>query len=169
MPTHRPGSPRHTRRLVPCGTAGNGTPGWAATPTRRESSRHHRDSCLCTPCVLQRLTRCWLRPVVAFDDDEVDRRNGKPQLDCFLVFRRLPAVEGRLVRRKLDHDIARAAGAFGILETACTHAELRAELPERLGVGGDVGLVLLRVGNIDSRDPVALWHVVLLLWCLDSV
>ena len=82
----------------------------------------------------------------------------RAQLHHLLVLGRMPAIDGRLIGRELDYRVARAARAFDALEAACAHQEFRAVFAERRGVGGDVGLVLLRVGDIDSDDPVSLRH-----------
>ena len=94
----------------------------------------------------------------SLDDDHVDRRDGQAQLHRGLVVGRLPAVERGLVRRELDDDVARAAGALGVLEAAGADDEAGAEARQRRGVGGDVGLVGLGVGDVDARDPVTLGH-----------
>src|SRR5215472_18352243 len=99
-----------------------------------------------------------LRAVVALDDDHVDGRDRQPDLHRGLVLGRAVAVERRLVRGKLEDDVARAARAFGVLEAPGANEKPPAELRDRRRVGGDVRLVRLGVADVDARDPVALRH-----------
>src|SRR6516162_8415373 len=99
-----------------------------------------------------------LRSVVALDDDHVDGRGRQADLHRRLVLGRAVAVDGRLVRGKLEDDVARAARAFGILEAAGADEEATAELGDRRRVGRNVRLVRLDVVDVDARDPVALGH-----------
>jgi uncharacterized protein (DUF1330 family) len=68
---------------------------------------------------------------------------------------------GKFVVRagKFDDDVARAAGAFRIVELPGTHDELAAELLEDRGIRRRIGLVAVVVVHIDARDPVTFRHV----------
>src|SRR5689334_4669754 len=70
----------------------------------------------------------------------------------------MPAIDGRLVRWKFDHGIARAARPFRVLEPARADDEAGAVLCQRPGVGRDVCLVLLGVRDIDPYDPISFSH-----------
>src|SRR5262245_43351031 len=112
------------------------------------------------PCDSRRL-----RPIVALDDDEIGDGVPLPHLDVLLVFGRAVAGERSRVVRKLDHDIARAAGAFRTLEVATAHQEAAPEFLEDCGVGRHVGLVAFLVMHIDAGDPKTFGHVILVLSC----
>src|SRR3569833_1463164 len=100
-----------------------------------------------------------LRAVIALDEEEIDRRVRLPELDVYLVIRRVVAGErGRVVGEFDDHD-ARAGCAFRVLELACALHEARAELLEDAGIGGRIGLVALVAVHVDAAAPVALCHV----------
>src|SRR5262245_7650236 len=99
-----------------------------------------------------------LRAVVSLNDHEIRARRNLPQLQCRLVFGRPPAVECRLIRGKLEDDIAAAARALGILELAAADHETGPVFLERGGVRRDVELISLRIADIDPGYPVALGH-----------
>jgi len=71
-----------------------------------------------------------LRPVIAFDDDEIRRGYRLAQLARRLVIRRVPAVDRSLIRGKLDHRVTCAAAAFGIFVLTAPHQEPRAAVDE---------------------------------------
>ena len=48
--------------------------------------------------------------------------------------------------------------AFDDLMDSCPHEKPRAIFGERSGVGRDIGLVRLRVGDIDMSDPIRFGH-----------
>src|SRR3954451_17190577 len=81
-----------------------------------------------------------LRPVVAFDDDEVGL--GAAFLLCLrgLLFGGVPAVAGDLVGRELDHDVAAADPTLADLERPAAHEEAYAEFGEDRAVRRDVVL-----------------------------
>jgi hypothetical protein len=85
-----------------------------------------------------------------------------PKLDRFLVFRQVITVEGSLIGRKLDHHVARAGQALGILESSGPDQKTGSRILQGLGVGGNVGLVSLQIGDIDPHYPVTLGHLNLL-------
>src|SRR5215510_999935 len=120
------------------------------------------DVTTCTDFTAPRDSR-RLRPIVALDDDEVGDRVPLPHLDVLLVFGRAVAGERSRVVRKLDHDIARAAGAFRALELATAHQEAAPEFLEDCGVGRHVGLVAFLVMHIDAGNPKTFGHVILVL------
>src|SRR6266436_2844774 len=68
-----------------------------------------------------------LRPVIAFDDDEIGDRVRLPDLDIRLIFRRAIAGQRGVVIAKFDHHVARAAFAFHTGEPAATHDILPTE------------------------------------------
>ena len=73
----------------------------------------------------------------------------------------MPAFDGRLVGRKLDHRIARATGSLWILEAACPYDEAGAVLLQGRGIGCDLSLVLLLIRDVDTYDPITLRHTFL--------
>src|SRR6266516_4453176 len=81
-----------------------------------------------------------------------------PQRHRPLIFGRPVAGERGRVILELDHDVAGAAVAFHRLGIAAAHQKPRAVFAERLGVRRHVGLVAVRIGDIDVRDPISLWH-----------
>src|SRR5207253_6220200 len=99
----------------------------------------------------------WLRALVSLDD-EIDGRYRLPQFDRILVFGRLPAIEGRLIRWKLDHRIAAAACPFRVLEAAGPYQEAGAVFPQWFGIGSNISVVSLLINDVDAYDPVALCH-----------
>src|SRR5262249_27572110 len=74
--------------------------------------------------------------------------------------RPIAGERGRVVL-ELDDDVARAALAFHLLERAAAHEEPCAVFAERLGIGGHIGLVAVRVRHIDTPHPISLGHPLL--------
>src|SRR5579884_1746518 len=100
----------------------------------------------------------WLRTVVALDHDEVDNRMRQAHFDVGLIFGRSVASERGRVIGKLDHDIARPAGAFGDLELAGTHQETPAVFLEDRRIRRSVWFVTVLVIDVDPPDPITLRH-----------
>src|SRR4051794_14869009 len=92
-----------------------------------------------------------LRAVIPLDDDHVPGRMRRAQRDGVLIFGRVVAGERGRIIRKLEHDITRACLAFGVLELPAAHEKLRTEFAQRLGIRRHIGLVAIRVADIDVR------------------
>src|SRR5436190_8704248 len=99
-----------------------------------------------------------LRAVVALDDDNIGGRVRLTYLDVCLVFGRVVAGECGRVVGKPDHHVARTWLAFGRLELAGANDETAGEFLEDRRVVVRIGLVALRVADIDASDPVAFGH-----------
>src|ERR1700733_4293603 len=104
-----------------------------------------------------------LRPVIAFDDEQIDDRVGLPHLDVGLIFRRAIAGQRRGIVGEFDDNIARPGGALRSFELAAADHEAAAEFLEDAGIGCGVRLVAFVVVHIDAPDPVALRHCCVLL------
>jgi hypothetical protein len=62
--------------------------------------------------------RLWLRTVVAFNNDDIGDGVRLSNLDIRLIFGRAIAGDRCGIIGKFNHDVARAAGAFGGFELA---------------------------------------------------
>src|SRR5271168_3184426 len=100
-----------------------------------------------------------LRPVVAFDDDQLVLARLRAQFLRLLVLLRIVAGEGGGVVLEFDDDLAGAGDALDGLVVAATHEEATAEFGECDGVRPHVGLVRLGIGDVDVSDPVTLGHL----------
>src|SRR5437764_2647797 len=99
-----------------------------------------------------------LRAVVALDHDDIAGRMRRAQLDRGLIFGRVVASKRGRIVLELEHDIARADLALGILELAAAHQEFRTVFAQGLGIRCDVVLIAVRIADIDVDDPVAFRH-----------
>ena len=105
-----------------------------------------------------------LRPVVAFDHDDVDVHGAHAQRLRSGVFGRAVAGErGRMVL-ELKHYVAAARLAFHRLECAAAHQKFRAVFAKHLREGDAVGLVPFRLNDIDTPNPISLRLVVVLIF-----
>src|SRR3954449_6525568 len=105
-----------------------------------------------------------LRPVIAFDDEEVALRMRRTDCNKPRIFGRIVAGERGLVVLEFQHHVSRARRTLLGDMPAAADQKPRTELIEHRAVLGDVFLVTLRVVNIDARDPVAFGHPLSPVW-----
>src|SRR5246500_2882264 len=103
-----------------------------------------------------------LRPVVAFDHDDVDVHGARAQCLRLGVFGRAVAGERGRIVLELKHYVAAARLAFHRLECAAAHEIFRAVFAKHLRDSDAVGLDPFRLNDIEAPNPISLRHVVLL-------
>src|SRR5262245_55570103 len=106
----------------------------------------------------------WLRPVVAFDHNDVDVHGTRAQCLRLGIFGRAVAGERGRIVLELKHYVAAARLAFHRLECAAAHQKFLAVFAKHLREGDAVGLVPFRLKDIDAPNPISLRHVVLFIF-----
>src|SRR5579872_1310636 len=104
------------------------------------------------------IVSAWLRPFIAFDDDEVGGAGIGAQSHGGAIFRRIVAGERGFIVLEFDHDMAGAQTPLRLPALPRPDEKARAVFREGSGIGGSIGFVRLRIAHIDMRDPITLGH-----------
>src|SRR5882762_2203676 len=111
---------------------------------------------MCAPGESPHALRLWA--VIALDNDDVGRAVRRTYRQQALVLGRAIAGERGGVVLELDHHVTRPKLPLDGLRRAGAHDEARTVFVEDLAVLLHIGVVALRIVDVDMRDPVTLGH-----------